>query len=154
MSTVAETEVKESLVVYDVMLPSKKLLFLGMGLGIVLAMSGTMMFLAPLYQYQLTLAWGDAQAPSPALPMMYGAICLIVGSFVYIRSSFQHDVSYKIVEQGLIIKRDTFGGSHWPFAREMLIEGNTKANQIRQVWVKVSPRAWRAHQVGDFIDFR
>jgi hypothetical protein len=83
-----------------------------------------------------------------------GLIGAVIGIVIasYFHSSFRR--YFRKVRQGKILKRDTTSGGDYALEWQVLVEGNTYANERRQSWNVVNAGYWQDAQVGDWFDER
>lgn len=81
-------------------------------------------------------------------------IALIVASIITIITSANFDTYYRDVMQGKIINKDTSSGGRYPLEWMLLIEGYTKANELRRQWRYVHHGLYEQKRIGDFVDLR
>lgn len=82
-----------------------------------------------------------------------GLMLLVFGTVVagYCHNRFQE--YYRKVRQGRILARHTAGSYH-SFSWQLLVEGNTYANERRQQWRTVNAGFWHETKVGDWVNLR
>lgn len=61
---------------------------------------------------------------------------------------------YRDVTQGRVVAKDSCGGGQVPLEWMLLVEGYTKANELRQQWRYVSHGTYEQMQIGDFVNLR